>query len=105
VNHPEALQQDLNNALSLAIPAKYPCPFLPMDLEQISFFLLGDWEENNLVPSSSSDFTSNPQMSLKNPLLILTFFSVRSYLTDLQQFQKELSTLSNINQTSPLANP
>lgn len=68
------------------IPSKYPCPFLLTDLGLIVLFL-EDWVENSLVPISSSDFQQHNapslSMSLKNPLLILTMFSVYSYLTDL----------------------
>lgn len=77
MNCPGTLQQNLKVAQSLVYPF-YPCPFLLVELGLIVFFL-GGREENHVVPSLCSDFqqfnASNLQMSLQNPLRILTFFS------------------------------
>lgn len=60
------------------ISSKYPGPFLRDYRPGIDRFFLGGWKKTSLVPSSSSDFqqcnTYSLQKSLKNPLLILTFF-------------------------------
>lgn len=51
------------------ISSKYPGPFLLTDLGLIVFFL-GGLKTPNFVPSN----TYSLQKSLKNPLLILTYF-------------------------------
>lgn len=83
MNSPETFQQDPDSAEGLGYPF-VPMYFSPYGPRTDQFLILRVWQTNSPVPCSSSDFqqcnTSDLRMSLKNPLLILTFIYLFIYL-------------------------